>query len=69
MNVTARSNALRIAIADDHPLMRAALASALADLATDVQADEIAADPNGVERDLEEPRLLVTARPAPVERP
>ena len=42
MNVTARSNPLRIAIADDHPLMRAALASALADLATDVQFLEAA---------------------------
>jgi len=42
MNVTVRSNALRIAIADDHPLMRAALASALADLATDVQFLEAA---------------------------
>ena len=42
MNFTARSNRLRIAIADDHPLMRAALASALADLATDVQFLEAA---------------------------
>ena len=42
MNVTSRGNPLRIAIADDHPLMRAALASALADLATDVQFLEAA---------------------------
>jgi DNA-binding NarL/FixJ family response regulator len=42
MNVTTRSNPLRIAIADDHPLMRAALASALADIATDVQFLEAA---------------------------
>jgi DNA-binding NarL/FixJ family response regulator len=42
MDVTTRSNPLRIAIADDHPLMRAALASALADVATDVQFLEAA---------------------------
>ena len=42
MNITARSKPLRIAIADDHPLMRAALASALAHLATDVQFLEAA---------------------------
>lgn len=42
MDVPTRSNPLRIAIADDHPLMRAALASALADVATDVQFLEAA---------------------------
>ena len=34
-----------------------------------MKADEIAARANGVEGNLDEPRLLVTARPAPVERP
>ena len=42
MNVSVAGNVLRIAIADDHPLMRAALVNALAGLATEVHFIEAA---------------------------
>ncbi|HET6803569.1 MAG TPA: response regulator transcription factor [Casimicrobiaceae bacterium] len=42
MTAALRSSALRIAIADDHPLMRAALVSALARIGDDVQFMEAA---------------------------